>query len=115
MICPDCHQELSKVLFKGENGIREIYCHTLPTTCQYQQDGVKLTIEIIDEFLIETFQKYLKDNSGLQQQQNHLEQAKIETKVILSKTNLEKIKDRLCNAELSLSEYDEILKRIIDS
>lgn len=90
-ICPLCKDTLNK--FVIDNKI--VYSHPESNCDNSNKDGLKVSIEVIDPVSLDNFQRLCAD-------------APIEDK----KSNDYIVKGRLASKDLSLFEYDEIVKRL---
>lgn len=111
MRCSLCHQELLRLRVKTDE-IREVWAH--PSNpfkkCDYSQDGLQVTVEILDVFLMEKFQELV--NSFPQQ----VEPGEVPPPILgkeIQVTNLQKIQTRIASGEIDYLEFLEI-KKLLD-
>ena len=81
--------------------------------CSFKNDGLKITTEIADEFMLEKFQQVvqqqgIKDETPFKRENL----GKNSSENVVFRTNEEIIKRRLSKGRINIYEYDEIKKRI---
>lgn len=114
-LCNKCKQELVRLPCKLADGtIKDMYLHPKNPAkkCEYEEDGTKISIEIIDQFLLTKFQELVEESVEEIPPKKGLEAAKEETKAIKAESNEDKIKRRLSDGDLTIDEYDKILERL---
>jgi len=61
MNCPECQEPLLKLPVLLEEKKQEIYIHPESPfkKCIYENDGTKITVEVVDEYMVKKFQERL--------------------------------------------------------
>ena len=114
--CSECGTELAKLRAQDHEGkIREIYTHppSWPQPCQYQLDGVTVTVRIDDEIILNKFQEFAKSCVD----QEKYDQKKIQPVTVPTAEPtglLVPAKKRLCAGELSIADYKQIKELMKD-
>lgn len=109
MRCPGCQIELLKLQVKIDEVVRDVWAHPNNPLkkCDYSQDGLSVTVEVLDQFLMGKFQELVKEEGTVSPLPVPLEVAKPQPLC-----NMDKIKNRLADGLLSVSEFDEVKRRI---
>ena len=112
-LCPSCKVELLNLqVTNTQNVIKQIWSHPPPDPfkpCPYQYDGLRVEVEVIDQFMCDKFQELVNSSSekGFPQ-----ETPPPILKPEISRSNLSLIKERIAKGNLSVSEFDEVKKRL---
>ena len=113
--CITCNTELAKFKAQMDDGvIREIHTHppAWPAACQYQHDGVNVTVKVVDEILLNKFQEFA--------QRCLKAEAEVKTEVVMVTEKKEEeslllpAKKRLSLGELGITDYKTIRELIKD-
>lgn len=108
VLCPGCGEELIRLVIPLEEGKRkEVWSHPFNPfkKCDYQQDGLKVTIEVIDELLMSKFQELIQKegiNSPLK------EEVAVPLKEMPLKRLELSLKQRLAGGSIGREEYKAI-------
>ena len=113
MKCSNCNEELSRLQIRTQQDeVKEIYSHP-PTNpfkpCPYQTDGLRVTVEVIDQFMCDKFQELV---NSMPQGASGQKASPLILPEVARATNLDKIKDRVADGKISVVEFDEIKKRL---
>ena len=109
MKCYECHTELIRWKIQQENGFKEVWIHPPPLKdCAFKNDGLKITTEIVDEFMLEKFQQLMEQQGIKEESPFKSENSPLKGENVVFKTNEEIIKRRLSKGRISVYEFKEI-------
>ena len=119
--CPGCKISLIRLAVQTRHGVQERWIHPANPLikCDYSQDGIQVTTELVDEFLNDKFQELVKESE--EEVGNEpvivLESAesKSEEELITDLPDLVLLRQRLAAGEINIREYDAIEKRLKDN
>ena len=112
MLCPNCKTKLLRLPAKDlEGNTKDVWIH--PETikkCDYKNDGIRVTTEIIDHNLSKAFNDLI-EAEGLKDEIVSKSDLPLNSENPLkAESNEEILKERLVDGKISISEYKEILE-----
>ena len=116
MKCSNCKVDLDSMTIKVDGKYKRILMHPdLPASkdCPFLNHGLKVSIEIIDDFLNDKFQEEMNNNQGddvLKEERS----TKEETLLSLNGTDEEKAKRGLSEGTFTIEDFDRIKERLIE-
>jgi len=113
MLCPKCKTILIRLPMKLEDGqLREIWLHPKDPMkkCDYE-DGCKVNIEVVDNFMMEKFQELIKAE-GIESSEITDISPNETVLTIPSESNEIVLKRRMCAGDINYYEYDQVKQRL---
>ena len=110
--CPKCKIDLLRIPAVIDGVRKDIWSHpdNPLIKCDYAQDGIKMTTEVIDIFLMTKFQE-LVEQDGVVVEPSELVMNVPESKGLEHSDKQCILQQRLLHGDISIREYDEIIKR----